>query len=560
MRYQCAECQHAYEYPESRTMAQLFCSDPACGGELETVSLESAGEFVPAGGGAKIEAWPGLVFGSGPDATVKLDAPSVSPLHAALTGEGDQLFLRDLNSAHGTWVNGLRVVERPLRHGDMVKLGDVELRFVSRQQSMAGEGLVLLADTGPGETIHAESARSAPPVQEGAGGTANLEAVVRQQGKLVKALAATAKFSLDGDENMLIQHLIEHVFDIFPAERAALLINHEQTRRRRTVARTRDGKPLDEMIAVSRSLAKKVLDEKIAMVVGDAATDSRMPNVASVLLKGIRSILVAPIMFGEKVMGLLWADCVQQSRAFSADDLPVFSGLAAAAGSAISSLRSASKMRLNSVALRRLSGTIPQNMIPEVMTRRVTMPIGGETREVSVLFCELVGFDEGERLSPQELVGGLNDFLGRMAEVILEHGGMVDKMVGESLMALWGMPVATPEDPARAVQAALAMQKTLDEVNAGAEAAGRPVLRMSIGVHTGRATVGNIGSPSKMEWSAVGSAVKLASRIQSTAPAGQVRVSLPTHERIRESFKTEALPDVRFNESSAPVPVFKVTA
>src|SRR5207253_3203051 len=126
----------------------------------------------------------------------------------------------------------------------------------------------------------------------------------RAQVRLLKALAATASFSAETDENALIENLLSRIFDIFPADRVAVLLNHEQLRRRRTVARMRSGEPLDEMIAMSRSLARKVLVEKISMVVSDAAADARMPNIASVIVKGMRSILVAPLIVGDKVLGL----------------------------------------------------------------------------------------------------------------------------------------------------------------------------------------------------------------------------------------------------------------
>jgi class 3 adenylate cyclase len=138
----------------------------------------------------------------------------------------------------------------------------------------------------------------------------------------------------------------------------------------------------------------------------------------------------------------------------------------------------------------------------------------GELREVTLLFSDLRGFTSmAERLSPKRVVESVNDYFSAMSEAIVENGGIILQYVGDEIEAVFGAPVADPDHADKAVAAALAMRKRLEELNREQVSLGRDPYRHGIGVHTGEALAGIVGSKYKISYALVGDTVNLASRI-----------------------------------------------
>ncbi len=152
--------------------------------------------------------------------------------------------------------------------------------------------------------------------------------------------------------------------------------------------------------------------------------------------------------------------------------------------------------------------------------------LGGEYRRVTLLMSDLRGFTRlTEDLPPEDVLRLLNSYLGAMADVIMSHHGMVDEFVGDAILAIFGAPLARPDDARRAVACAVGMQAAIAGLNRQNEAAGLPALEMGIAVHTGEVIVGNIGSERRTKYGVVGSAVNHAGRIESFTIGGQVLIS-----------------------------------
>jgi adenylate cyclase len=137
-----------------------------------------------------------------------------------------------------------------------------------------------------------------------------------------------------------------------------------------------------------------------------------------------------------------------------------------------------------------------------------------EAREISVLFSDIRGFTAlSETTPPEAVVALLNGYFSRQVTVIFAHGGTLDKFIGDAIMAFWGAPVAQADQAARAVSAALAMSAALEELRGELGTIGAE-LEIGIGVHSGSAVVGLIGSSDRLDYTAIGDTVNLASRVE----------------------------------------------
>ncbi len=165
--------------------------------------------------------------------------------------------------------------------------------------------------------------------------------------------------------------------------------------------------------------------------------------------------------------------------------------------------------------LRSFGKYVPRTLVQELIGSGEEAVLGGKSRELTILFSDIAGFTSvSEKLTPAELVEALGAYLDQLSSCIQEEQGTVDKYIGDAIMAFWGAPRELPDHALHACRAALAMQAATQRLQAKWEAEGKPVFLTRIGVNTGDCVVGNIGSPSRMNYTVMGDAVNLASRIE----------------------------------------------
>jgi class 3 adenylate cyclase len=174
---------------------------------------------------------------------------------------------------------------------------------------------------------------------------------------------------------------------------------------------------------------------------------------------------------------------------------------------------------------------------PEVAKTLLESPdglrLGGEKRRITVLMSDLRGYTRfAEHGDPAGVMAVLNDYLGRMADIVIAHGGTINEFIGDAIFAVFGAPVEHADHAERAAATALAMQRAMDALNAENAARGRPRFEMGIGLHTGEAVVGNIGSEQRTKYAVVGAAVNLAARVEGCTVGGQVLLTDATREAL----------------------------
>lgn len=165
--------------------------------------------------------------------------------------------------------------------------------------------------------------------------------------------------------------------------------------------------------------------------------------------------------------------------------------------------------------------------------------VGGQSKEVVVFFSDIRGFTAfSEKRKPEEVVAMLNEYFAVMVAIINRHGGVVDKFIGDAIMAIWGAPKTSDRDPHNALRACIEMRRGLEKLNEARIARGEPALMIGMGLHAGTAISGTIGSDERMEYTVIGNTVNTASRIEASTKAfgADLLVSDDVIARVGENF------------------------
>jgi adenylate cyclase len=187
--------------------------------------------------------------------------------------------------------------------------------------------------------------------------------------------------------------------------------------------------------------------------------------------------------------------------------------------------------------------------------------LGGARRHMTVLFSDIRGFTTlSEKGTPEDVVKQLNELFTRMVAVVFDHRGTVDKFVGDMIMALYGAPLDDEDHAEHAVQTALAMIKTLEQMNEEWARDGKPQLGIGIGINTGDMIAGNVGSETIMSYTVIGDAVNLGARLESLNKdyGTRIIISEATRERLKGRYDIHPLGDVIVKGKSLPVAIFEV--
>jgi adenylate cyclase len=217
--------------------------------------------------------------------------------------------------------------------------------------------------------------------------------------------------------------------------------------------------------------------------------------------------------------------------------LVVVQGAATVAQQYLAEERVARQMR------RMFSSYVTERVVDQLIANPEMARLGGERREVTILFSDIRGFTTfSEKHPPEEVVGTLNEYLAAMTEVIFRWEGTVDKFIGDAILAFWSAPLVQEDHAERALRCALHLCGRLDELNAAWSAAGRPTLEFGIGINTGEVLVGNIGAEGKkMDYTVIGDQVNLCSRVEGLTKKYQTRILITasTLERLRPLFENK---------------------
>jgi adenylate cyclase len=204
---------------------------------------------------------------------------------------------------------------------------------------------------------------------------------------------------------------------------------------------------------------------------------------------------------------------------------------------------------------------VNNEVIEKILQSPDALALQGQRREITVLFADIKNFTaRSETMRPENLVRDLTEYFTAMVRVIQSHHGMVDKFIGDGIMAIFGAPIEDPESALRGVQAAQSMSAALKELNGRLVSRGAKPIAIGIGIHTGEAVVGNIGSEQKMEYTAIGDVVNVASRIEGLTRKFNtgILISGSTFQALKGAVAAQSLGEEVVKGRVQPVPIYGV--
>ena len=206
------------------------------------------------------------------------------------------------------------------------------------------------------------------------------------------------------------------------------------------------------------------------------------------------------------------------------------------------------------------SSYVSKRIVDELIKDPSKATLGGDRKEITVLFSDIRGFTSfSEKHQPEEVVKLLNEYLGAMTEIVFDYEGTLDKFVGDAIMALWGAPVGQPDHADRAVRCALAMIERLKQLQAKWAAEGKYVIDIGIGINTGDMVVGNMGAEGKkMDYTVIGDNVNLGARLEGLTRQynNHIIISEFTYEKVKDIVQVNELGSVTVKGKQKPVRIY----
>jgi len=505
---------------------------------------------------------------------------AASSRHAEIIGHADGWRIEDRGSMNGTFVNGQRVTGARLADGDQILIGATELRFeqesddppaTTREPASGllideadisdalGSSLVRSVRVDSSRTAGANLSEVFRSVRRGSGevspaGQART-AVEMAEAKLLTLQRVSEKLVRVLDPRQLNDEIMSIVLEQTGADRGILCLLDENRQPRPIASR---GVAADQPVRLSRTVLNRLLDERSGVLINQ---DPDAANVIATLDEmGVVSTLCAPLWTGEEIIGLLSVDSTQPGRHFTEDDLELLLVVAHQAAIGIQRGRLTEQVADEQRMRSYLSNYLDHRLIEQITGHSGDDdPLAPQERVVTVLFADIVSFTKmSEGLAPTELAGFVREYLTVMTDAIFAHGGTIDKYIGDAVMALFGAPVSGPDDAAAAVRAALEMRRLLPTIRWPGASPGK--LRTRFGINTDLVVVGNIGSARRMEYTAVGDGVNVASRIGGFARPNEICIDEDTYKKTAGQFDVEEIGAIDVKNRLEPLVIYKVLA
>jgi adenylate cyclase len=500
--------------------------------------------------------------------------PTISRRHAELALAEGGVRVTDLGSSNGTFLNGARISDAVAGENDVVTFGKVAYR-VKAVTAPAPRPLVVppfttpRPGTLPGGTIVRQlpvsGSGGVPAIVDPApSGASHLKVAAqsleeRREKKLSLLLEISKELSKQQELDRLLDRVVDVTFQIMNVDRVSILLLEPASGDLVPRISKSSAGGAGAVKHVPQSIARKAVQERVAILSDNAATDERFKG-KSILIQSVRSAMCTPLMgTDQKVLGILYVDNLTATHSFTDEDLEFLIAFGSLAAVAIENSQRSEQLRREALVLSNFQRYFAPNLASQIAQQEGAVQLGGQKRPVVIFFSDIRGFTPlSERLGPDEIATLLTEYFTEMVEIVFEHAGTLDKFMGDAIMALWGAPIAHEDDADRAMHCALDQLAALEKLNAKWKREGRPELGVGIGINFGEVFAGNIGSDRRLEYTVIGDAVNTASRLCSSAGPNEILLSDPFYEALKQPPRVELLEPILVKGKSKKVTVYRV--
>jgi adenylate cyclase len=484
--------------------------------------------------------------GRAPDNALWLDDPSLSRRHCEFRQMGAGWILRDLGSFNGSFCNNLSISEHTLKPGDRVQVGSTILYFIpsENEAAAASTSSTLLPSAADAQSEDSRIATS------------------RKLRNFKELLDITKHVNSELDKDRLLEMIVDKGIELIKAERGFLILLQDG-RPVFQVARKKDHTVIaDPEKQISTSVLEGVTRSGEPVITINAQND--LGAFMSIVALEVRSLLCVPLKVKDKIIGAIYVDSHVSEQEFNDESLNLLQAFADQAAIALENARLYDEVMESREQEKRVRQMFQKYVPADVVRAALNMRDGGRLsskQTATVLFSDIRNFTAtSEKMQPEEVVSFLNDYLQRMVDIVFEEGGIVDKFIGDAVMAIFGAPVVKPDDAQRAVRAAIRMLQGVEDFNREARARGGVEVHIGIGLHTGPLIAGNIGSDKKMEYTVIGDTVNVASRVESLNKElkTELLITQDTYDAAGRSFPVRPMPPVAVKGKAQKLQVYEV--
>lgn len=501
-----------------------------------------------------------------------LNHPSVSRRHARLEKRDSAWWVLDLKSTNGVKLNDSPVTEARLKQGDRIMIGSVQLDVRAMPKvdfsddspfdNPSGTVIRRISDFNSEFGLDVADLKAAAKSKPDSATQAQVGPAAQRE-KIMAVLVQVAKVLLQQEElNSVLNTVMDIIFRYLPVERGLLILFDENGNPVPKLTKFIEGSEGQD-IPISRTILKMVAEQQVSLLTANALEDSRLLGGKSIAIHGIRSAMCVPLWNRERVIGAVQVDSGIHIGSFTEEDLDLLTALANFAAVAVERAQLSEKIEQE----KRIRGKLERYHSPAVIDEIVKGAASAvadqeeiKSAEVSILFADICGFTSiSETKKPEEVSEFLSHFFSCAVDAIFAHGGTLDKFIGDAVMAFFGAPIKQPDHAERAVRAGLTMRSLVEQWNAERAKAGLPRVNIRVGINSGPAVAGNVGTEKRVDYTVLGSSVNIASRLESgVAKPGQVVISQNTYDMVGTAFRTELLGEFPLKGLQQKMPTYAV--
>lgn len=471
---------------------------------------------------------PSFKIGRMSDNDIVFKEDLVSRYHSRISIKDKTFFIEDLKSKNGTFVNNVRVTRKKLRAGDMITIGNNALLFDTAQKDIFSEkDDVEFTTIKPAKKILQDIAEKAIDYS-----SAEIVEILRSKNEILNAIYELSKSILRISAfETILELTTDAIFNnVDGVERVYILVKDRDTGLTTPVLqKNSEGiAAKNDKLMISETIVNRVMNEEISLLVADAKQDARFRESESIILYGIRSAMCVPLLGEKSVRGAIYADVLNARRQFNQNDLQLLTTIANLAAISLEEANLRSKVRKESEARQSLMRYHSPQVVEKIIQDKGDIRV--DEMMITILFIDIKDFThQSELIGPLQTAKLLNEYFDIITDIVFHYKGSIDKFIGDAAMAMFGAPFSTVDYTEMAVRAAIDIHREIKNLNK---------YRIRIGINTGPAVIGNIGSSKRMEYTAIGDTVNVASRLEKMARPGTIYIGKTTYEHIKDIFKT----------------------